>query len=653
MRFALLISVCLLAVPGSADEGLWPYNQFPRDTVKQKYGFDVSEDFLGRLRMASVKIGDGSGAFVSPQGLLLTSRQVAGPCLAALSSSGHDFFNDGFMTAERSGELPCPGLTADVLLRIQDVTAQVKQSGESMERRNAAIGRIEKECRTGNVCTVVRLFSGGRYDLYEYRRYRDVRLVFAPEYLAAFFGREHDSVSYLRYGLNVAFFRAYENGRPAATPGYLKWSAEGVREGDLVFLAGNPGPTGRLSTAAQLAFYRDTSLPLLLARLQPRIQQLNAFAAAGKENQRAAQAVLGGLLTLYKSEAGKLIGLRDDRLVTRKTAFEAKVRRVVEGNSKVGAEAGKVWDEVASAYKKWTPLEKPYQILEGFPAPGSRLFRIARQIVRGGAVDDSEPVNEALETMMLARYLDELRGLGEKEAPVKALLGNGTAQEAAEKMVKSTRLKDPVERRRMAADRAAALASRDPLLALASALEPAAQRLARQHQETIGTLEATAMDKIAQYRLRLFGAADYPDGTSSPRVEFGMVKGYTDRAAVPQPFASTFGGMFYRKDNDGPWQAPQRWIDAMRGLDPVTPLDFVSTSDIGGGDYGSPVVNRQGELVGVTFDGNLESLPVTYLYSDEQARAVHVDVRGIVEALSRIYRATGLLDELGVRPAGL
>jgi len=254
---------------------------------------------------------------------------------------------------------------------------------------------------------------------------------------------------------------------------------------------------------------------------------------------------------------------------------------------------------------------------------------------------------------MLARYLDELRGLGEKEAPVKALLGNGTAQEAAEKMVKSTRLKDPVERRRMAADRAAALASRDPLLALASALEPAAQRLARQHQETIGTLEATAMDKIAQYRLRLFGAADYPDGTSSPRVEFGMVKGYTDRAAVPQPFASTFGGMFYRKDNDGPWQAPQRWIDAMRGLDPVTPLDFVSTSDIGGGDYGSPVVNRQGELVGVTFDGNLESLPVTYLYSDEQARAVHVDVRGIVEALSRIYRATGLLDELGVRPAGL
>lgn len=488
----------------------------------------------------------------------------------------------------------------------------------------------------------------GRYDLYRYRRYRDLRLVFAPEYLAAFFGKERDSVSYLRYGLNIAFLRAYEHGRPAATPDYLKWSAEGVREGDLVFLAGNPGPTGRLSTAAQLTFYRDTELPLLLARLQPRIQQLNAFAAASAANQRAAQSILSALLTLYKLDAGKLIGLRDDRLVTRKTAFEAKIRRVVEGNAKLGAEAGKVWDEIAAAYKKWTPFEKPYQVLEEFPAPGSSLFRIARQIVRGEALDDSgDPINDAMESMMLARYIEELRSLGEKQLPVKSLQAGGTAQELAEKMVKSTRLRDPAERLRLAANRAAALASGDALIALASALDTPALRLAKQHEEIIGALEATAMDKIAQYRLRLFGAADYPDGTSTPRVEFGVVKGYTDRAAVAQPFASTFGGMFYRKDNEGPWQAPPRWIDAMPRLNPVMPLDFVSTSDIGGGDYGSPVVNRRGELVGVTFDGNLESLPVTYLYSDEQARAVHVDARGIVEALHNVYRTEGLIEELG------
>jgi hypothetical protein len=221
-------------------------------------------------------------------------------------------------------------------------------------------------------------------------------------------------------------------------------------------------------------------------------------------------------------------------------------------------------------------------------------------------------------------------------------------------MVKASKLKDLAERARMAANRDAAKQSGDGIVALAAALDAPALKLRKQHDDIIGTLEVSSMEKIAQYRLRLFGAADYPDGTSSPRVEFGAVKGYNDRANVAQPFASTFSGLYYRKDNDGPWQVPQRWIDARESLNPVIPLNFVSTSDIGGGDYGSPAVNPHGELVGVTFDGNLESLPVTYLYSDEQARAVHVDARGIVEALNKVYHAAGLLKELGiaVKPSG-
>jgi hypothetical protein len=657
VKLTPLILACLLCVPSFADEGLWPYNQFPKATV-QKHGFEVQDGFLDSLRLASVKIGDGSGAFVSPRGLILTSRQIAGACLSSHSSSQHDYFRDGFSAEGQPAELPCAGMEASVLLSIREVTDQVKASGQSLAQRNAAISRIEKDCaqKTANVCTVVRLFSGGRHDLYEYRRYADVRLVFAPEFMAAFFGKERDSVSYLRYGLNIAFLRAYQDRQPAATPNYLKWSNEGAREGGLVFLAGNPGPTGRLSTSAQLAFYRDAALPLTLRRLQQRVQQLNAFAAANEQNLRAAEPVLSALLTDYKSSAGKLIGLRDDRLVTRKTAFEGKIRRTVEGNVKLGAEAGKVWDEVASAYKKWAPFEKPYQILEASPALGSRLFRIARQIVRGEAVDDStDPINDAMESMMLATYLGELAGLGEKEVPMKALLAGATPQQAAEKMVKATRLKDVGERRRLAANRSGAAGSGDGLLALAAALDGAALRLGKQREEIIGTLEVTAIEKMAQYRLRLFGAADYPDGTSTPRVEFGTVMGYTDRASVRQPFASTISGMFYRKDNEGPWQVPQLWIDARTALTAVTPLDFVSTCDIGGGDYGSPAVNVNGELVGVTFDGNLESLPVTYLYSDEQARAVHVDARGVVEALEKIYKATGLLGELGVsgRSGGL
>jgi hypothetical protein len=635
---------CLWAIPATAGEGLWPYNQFPKDTVKQKLGFEVDAAFLDHLRLASVRLAGGSGSFVSPAGLILTTRQLAANCLSSLSTPEHDYFRDGFQAATQAAELPCPGMDASVLMKIDDVTEPVKTAGATLALRNAAITLIEKECaaKSGNVCSVVRLFSGGRYDLYQYRRYRDLRLVFAPEYAIAFFGRERDSISYLRYGLNIAFLRAYENGQPAATPLFLKWSADGVKEGDLVFLGGNPGPTGRLSTASQLTFLRDTALPLRLARLQPRVQQLNAFAAASGDNLRAAQSTLSRLLTEYKSDAGKLIGLRDDRLVTRKTAFEGKIRRAVEGNARLGAEAGKVWDEIAAAYRKWKPLDKPYEILEAEPAPGSRLFRMARQIVRSEPLDDpGDAVNETMETMMLTQYLTELTGLGlgEKELPLKTILAGATPTVAAEKMVKASKLKEAAGRN---------LKSGDPVISLAAAIDAPALRLRKQHDDIIGTLEVSSTEKIAQFRLKLFGAADYPDGTGTPRVEFGLVKGYTDRAAVAQPYAATFSGLYYRKDNEGPWLVPPRWIDARETLNPLTPLDFVSTADIGGGDYGSATVNQRGELVGVTFDGNLESLPVTYLYSDDQARAVHVDVRGIAEALDRVYKAAGLLKELGL-----
>ena len=379
--------------------------------------------------------------------------------------------------------------------------------------------------------------------------------------------------------------------------------------------------------------------------------QLNAFAAAGEGNLRAAQSTLSRLLTEYKTDAGQLIGLRDDRLVTRKTAFEGKIRRAVEGNAKLGAEAGKVWDEITNAYRKWKPYHKPYEILEGDPAPGSRLFRMARQIVRAEPLDDSgDAINEPIETMMLTQYLTELVALGEKEVPLKAILAGATPAQAAEKMVKASKLKDAAGRKSLAANRDAALKAGDPVIALAAAIDAPALRLRKQHDDIIGTLEVSATEKIAQFRLKLFGAADYPDGTGTPRVEFGVVKGYTDRAAVPQPYAATFSGLYYRKDNEGPWLVPPRWVEARESLNPVTQLNFVSTADIGGGDYGSAAVNQRGELVGVTFDGNLESLPVTYLYSDEQARAVHVDVRGIVESLDRVYKAADLLKELGAVP---
>jgi Peptidase S46 len=647
---AVLIFLACAVFPALADEGLWLWNQFPTEAVKQKHDFDVTPAFLDELRLASVRIGGESGSFVSSSGLILTTRQVANGCLTSAGRPGYDLLQDGFLAADAASEIRCAGLDAEVLVSLEDVTAQVtpqtKGAGQALAQRNAAIVRIEKDCaaKTGNVCSVVRLFAGGRYDLYQYKRYSDVRLDFAPEYPVAFFGKERDAITYLRYGLNVAFLRAYENGRPAATPHYLKWSGEGVKDGDLVLASGNPGATSRSVTAAQLTFYRDTALPVSVTRAQSRIQALNTFSAASEENQRAAQPVLTPLLNGFKTDAGKLIGLRDDRLVTRKTTFEQKIRRAVEADSKLGADPAKVWDDVASAYKKWAPFEKSYQILESPAAPGSKLFAIARQIVRHEPVDPSN-VNTAIETLMLTQYLEELRSLGEKDkdVPLKAIFAGKTPRQAAEAMVEATKLKDPSARVM------SGVVSDDPLIHLATLLDPQALRLRKQREEIVGALEVSAAEKIAQYRLKLFGAADYPDGTSTPRVSFGVVSGYTDRAAVPQPFAATFSGLYYRVNNNGPWQVPQNWVEKRLQLNPVTPLDFVSTCDTGGGAFGGPVVNRAGELVGVTFDGNLESLPNVYLYIGDQARAVHVDVRGIAEALAKVYDAGALLKELGVR----
>src|SRR5579871_5363883 len=579
------------ALPLAADEGMWLFNQFPTEALNQKYKFEATPQFLENLRLASVRIAGGSGSFVSPTGLLLTNQHLATGCLAA-------HLQDGFYAPAQSAELPCPRLEAQVLTGIENATKQTKDA--------------------------TKLFSGVRYDLYRYKTYTDVRLVFAPENALAFFGRQRDSLTYLRYGLDVAFLRAYESGKPAATPHYLKWSADALNEGDLVLSAGNPAPTMRLATAAQLAFYRDTQLPLAAGRLKPLIQKLGAFAGENTENLKAAEPVLTDFLTAYKSAAGMLIGLRDDRMATRKTVFEGKIRRAVQANSKLGMEATKVWDEVAAAYKNWTPYEKPYQLIESGAAPGSSLFRNARQMIR--TPEDrrqAAPLPDVLEVLLLTQYLEELKNLGDKEAPLKAILGGKSPAEAAAELVKTGQVKT-----------------------LAQLLEEPAKRLRKKREELLGSLDTTASEKIEQYRLQIFKETEYPDATGTPRVQFGVVKSYTDRAGVAMPYASTFSGLFYRRNNEGPYQVPKKWVDLKSQLNQVTPLDFVSTCDIGGGDPGSPVVNRAGELVGVTFDGNLENLPGMYLYTDEQARAVHVSAQGILEALRKIYQAQPLLKEL-------
>ena len=679
MRLRGILLVCALALPLAADEGMWLFNNFPKDRVKEKYTFDVGDAFLDHLRLASVRMGGGSGSFVSPNGLIVTNHHIASDCISKVSSAQHDYMKNGFYAAAQSEELKCPEIEANVLLAIEEVTARVKDAAkdaakpaDALARRNGAIAGIEKACAdtTGKNCAVVKLFAGERYDLYQYKRYTDLRLVFAPEFGIAFFGGNTDNFEYPRYDLDVAFLRAYENGRPAATPQYLTWSAEGVKENDLVFVAGNPGATSRFATPTQLSFYRDTQLPAAIARSSARITALREFSARSEENRRAAERTLFSFLSSWKASVGKYLGLKDTRLMARKMNLDRRLRQAVETDASLGEEAAKVWDEVSAAYKAWTPSEKAYQVLERPHAQGSSLFRLARILVRLNdergksneqrlaeyrdsgrrtlelALYSPAPIDDGLEIALLTQYLEELKAIGEKEAPVKALLQGATPAQAAEKMVRGSKLKDVPERRRLAEDKTALAKSGDPLIRLAQALDPSARKIRKQYEDTIESLEASAVDRIAAYRFKVLGPGEYPDATFTPRVTYGVVKGYRDKTEAPVPYATTFGGMYHRAGKDDPYILPQRWLDAKVSLDLVMPFDFVSTCDVTGGNSGSPTVNQKGEIVGLIFDGNVESLPLTYLYSEEQARAVHVASQGIVEALRKVYKTPELLQEL-------
>lgn len=636
MKLRMLLLVSLAAAPVAADEGLWLFNQFPKDQIKQKYNIDITDQFVENLRLASLRIGGASGAFVSPKGLILTSRRAVSDCAAKAT--------DVFYAAAGADETKCTGLTADVLVALEDITKQVKDAAtdkmkpaEALEKRNAAAARIEKACTGKNhtVCSVVKLSSGERYDLYQYKRYADLRLVFAPEPAAASFGGNPAELTYPRYSMDFAFLRAYENGNPAATAHYLKWSQNGAKDGDLVFAVGSPVSTARLATAAQLTFYQTSAMPYAITRLQTRIEALRAAAP-----QSATLLALGAE---YKLTVGKLIGLKDEWLMARKTNFERKLRSAVEHDPKLGMEAGKVWDQVANAYKEWQPTERRYQLLEKPAAVGSVLFRMARATVRSQSaptdaaapIDESAPIDEAAEIALLTRYLDELKQVGEKELPLKTILNGKTSQQAAEDMVHASK-----------GNGAAGV------VPLAKAVDEAGKKVAKRRAETIDALEVSAAERIAQFRFRLFGAADYPDATATPRLTFGAVKGYRDRTEAPVPFATTFGGLFHFTAVQAPFLLPQRWADARAAFGLVTPMDFVSTCDITSGPSGAPVVNQDGEIVGVTFDGNIESIAITYLYEDEKARAVHVASQGIVEALQKVYKAPALLRELGAPATG-
>ncbi len=663
-----------------ADEGMWLLNQFPKPLVEQRYGFQVSDEFLDLLRTATVRITHGTASFVSPEGLLFTNHHVGADCIQKLSSAQHDYFGNGFYAATSAEEKACPDTEVRVLMNIEDVTDKVQSAvkpqmsgAEANRARKNAMAAMEKECAasTGYTCDVVSFYSGGLYHLYQYKKYTDIRLVFAPEADIAAFGGDPDNYTYPRYCLDFSLFRVYENGKPVRPARYFRWSREGVKEGELIFVPGNPGTTGRLLTVAELEFSRDYRFPLWLRQLRSSIRATEVFGAASAEASRLARDLLFSQQNSFKRYDGFLAGLRDASLMELKRKEERELREAVSRDPKLAAEYSRAWQEIAAAYLEYRAFYKPHMLLETRAALTSDLFGIARRVLRYAmetakpedkrlreyaaanlpamerAMYSPAPVDDRLEIAMLADYLRDLQQeLGSENPEVVQALAGRPPQEAAQNYVSTSKLKEVAERKRLASSLSAAQASTDGMIQLARILDKPA-RLYRQHYEDqVEAALNSAAPKIARARFAVRGSADYPDATFTLRLTFGAVRGYKNAAGQPIPFTTTFEGLYKRATGKDPFKMPPRWVQGKSRLRLETPFNFVSTADTHGGNSGSPTLNTKGEIVGILFDGNLEGLPNNFIYTDERARSIHVSNLGILEALRKIYRADRVVKEL-------
>jgi hypothetical protein len=697
VRFAFVVSAaaaacCLwLVTPVAtvyADEGMWLLNSPPRELLKRKYGFDLDDAWLERVQKASVRFNNGgSGSFVSPEGLVLTNHHIGADCLHKLSLKDKDYYRDGFYARTRAEELKCPDLELNVLQSIEDVTARVNAAvkpdltpAEAFAARRAVMAEIEKESldKTRLRSDVVTLYQGGLYHLYRYKKYTDVRLVMAPEHGIAFFGGDTDNFEYPRYNLDICFFRVYENDQPARVEHYFKWSQKGPGEGELVFVSGHPGSTNRLDTLARLQHRRDRTLPYLLNRLRSQEALLVQFAERGPEQARMAQTDLHRVANARKAITGQYQGLLDPAIVARKAVQERELRAPIEADPAKEKAYGSPWKRIAEAQARLAGFEREYALLELGDAFDSQLFRIARHLVRLAAEKpkpnadrlreyrDSNleslelqlfspaPIHPELERAKLAgslTFLAENLG-GEHRLVVQALAGRAPAVRPAE-LVAGTKLLDPAERRRLAADGLRAIEeSSDPMIVFARLVDPHARRLRKRYEDEVEEVERQAYAQIARARFDLYGTGIAPDATFTLRLAFGVVQGYrVDGADLPH--TTTFAGAFERAERQGhrePFVLPRRWRENKDKLDSATPFNFVATSDTIGGNSGSPVLNRAGELVGVNFDRNRHGLVRNFVYTDEQARHISVHSQGILEALRLLYDAGPLVRELTAGP---
>ncbi|HVA49682.1 MAG TPA: S46 family peptidase [Pirellulales bacterium] len=682
LLFAMLIFATNFSA-ARADEGMWLFNHPPREQLKQKYGFNPSDAWLEHLQRASVRFNSGgSGSFISADGLVMTNHHVGADALQKLSDAEHDYVEDGFYAASRQGEKKCLDLELNVLMSIEDVTDRVNQAvaglsaAEARTARQAAMNTIEEESfqKTGLRSDVITLYQGGQFHLYRYKKYTDVRLVFAPEKSIAFFGGDPDNFEFPRYDLDVCFFRAYEDDQPAKIEHYLAWSESGAGDDELVFVSGNPGRTNRLNTVAHLRFLRDRVFPLSLNVLRRREVMLRTYSDRSRENARRAQDELFGYQNSRKARLGGLAGLQDPAIMGDKQQSENKLRKAVAGDAKLKQSYGDAWKQVDDALATWGNIYDNWYLLEGGQALNTDLFRIARMIVRLTAETEKPnadrlreyaeagldslkqqlyseaPIYNDLEIVKLADSLGMYEELaGADNELVRKVLDQKSPVRRATELIEGSRLADVALRRKLVeAGSKAVEASDDPMIELARLVDGPARQVRKTYEEEVQEPFQQAYGKLAKAQFALYGGDNYPDATFTLRLAFGVVKGFEERGEQVPPW-TTMGGIYGHAREHGdvpPFQLPERWLKRRQAVRAETPFNFVCTADIIGGNSGSPVVNRRGELVGIIFDGNIQSLVLDFVYSDTQARAVSVHSAAILEALDKIYGAKRVVAEL-------